>query len=133
MFGNVLSPSKKVQEQKFMESYPTNNVPWQFWKTLEELKHNVKYLELLSTRDETRNMWLNMILAITSCSSIAAWAIWQQYSIVWAIIIAAGQVITAIKPYLPFRKRFKAFFKILPEIYELFFETEKKRKEKSMP
>ncbi len=40
-------------------------------------------------------------------SSIAAWEIWQEYQMVWAVIIALSQVITAIKPFLPFRQRLK--------------------------
>lgn len=50
---------------------------------------------------------INIFLAITSSGSIAAWAIWELYPMLWATIIAISQVLTAIKPYFPFFKYVK--------------------------
>ena len=47
---------------------------------------------------------LNIILALTSSASVAAWAIWQMYPLLWSLIIAISQVISVAKPYFPFSK-----------------------------
>jgi len=48
---------------------------------------------------------LKYFLAITSSSSIGAWAIWNEYSWILASIIAFSQVITAIIPFLAYKSR----------------------------
>jgi hypothetical protein len=40
--------------------------------------------------------------------SIAAWAIWKDYAIVWGMIIAVSQVVDALKDVFPFSKTYKA-------------------------
>ena len=50
------------------------------------------------------NTILNAFLAITSSASIASWAIWSDYAMVWGCIIAISQVVTALKPIFPFSK-----------------------------
>jgi hypothetical protein len=44
---------------------------------------------------------------LTSSASIGAWAVWQEFQIVWAIIIAASNVLNIIKPYFPYSKYIK--------------------------
>jgi uncharacterized membrane protein len=68
---------------------------------------------------------INISLAITSSTSIAAWAVWQEYQIIWAIIIALSQVITAIKPFLPFRQRLKPISDLNDLMQEISLECEK--------
>lgn len=46
----------------------------------------------------------NSILAISSSASIASWAIWSDFAMLWGCIIAVSQVITALKPFFPFSK-----------------------------
>jgi hypothetical protein len=61
---------------------------------------------------------------VASSSSIGAWAIWQQYSWVWAGIIAFSQVISAINPFLPYKNRIKAYSSLLHELEELMVQAE---------
>jgi hypothetical protein len=49
-----------------------------------------------------------VIRAIASSGGIAAWALWKQYAIVWATIIAASQVTDALKDVFPFTKKHKS-------------------------
>lgn len=86
-------------------------------------------LKRVASRSETIETWLNGFLAVTSSSSIAAWAIWQKHPMVWAGIIAASQVVTSIKPFLPYRKLqanamglINAFFPILLTIEESWYK-----------
>ena len=50
---------------------------------------------------------LNLLLAIASSGSIAAWAIWNYLPLLWGAIIAFSQVIQVIKPYFPYSKYIK--------------------------
>lgn len=96
-----------------------------YWNQLKEFQTHVIYLHQYAVHSEWRDKLINGFLAITSCSSIAAWAIWQQYQIVWAIIIALSQVVTAIKPFLPFKQRLTAIGGLNDEIQAISLECEK--------
>ena len=51
---------------------------------------------------------LGTLRAIASSGSIAAWALWKEYAFVWGTIIAASQVVDALKDVFPFTKKHKA-------------------------
>lgn len=77
----------------------------------EQLKNEIKncrfHADLMSLKVKdlrTRDKTLNIILAITSSGSIASWAIWKEYAMLWSICIALSQVITTLKPFFPFHK-----------------------------
>jgi hypothetical protein len=65
-------------------------------------EHSVKYYQKW-------DLALNIFLAVTTSTSIAAWAIWQHYQLVWAVIIGISQFLTVAKPYFLFPKYIKAF------------------------
>ena len=96
-----------------------------YWNQLKEFKTHVLYLHNYASHSEWWDKAINIFLAITSSSSIAAWAIWQQYQIVWAVIIALSQVVTAVKPFLPFKIRLKAIADLNDRIQEISLECEK--------
>lgn len=96
----------------------------QYWKELHQLKTHLGFIELLLERSESIDRALKIILAVASSSSIGAWAIWQQYSWVWAGIIAFSQVISAINPFLPYKNRIKAYSSLLHELEELMVQAE---------
>jgi hypothetical protein len=77
---------------------------------------------------------INIFIAITSSGSIAAWTVWNEYSFIWGLIIAASQVVNILKPYFPFHKFIKEFNSKLVrieylniEIDKLWFETKNKK------
>ena len=96
-----------------------------YWNQLKEFKTHVIYLHNYAANSEWWDKTINIFLAITSSSSIAAWAIWQKHQIIWAIIIASSQVVTAIKPFLPFKKRLTAICDMNDKIQEISLECEK--------
>lgn len=63
-------------------------------------------LGLLTEKFQRWDRGINIFLALVSSGSIAAWAVWQEEPGVWlwAFLIAASQVVTAIKPYFPYFK-----------------------------
>lgn len=77
------------------------------WKELCDLKFKGYYIALLIEKYQKRERTLNIILAIASSGSIAAWAVWQELPFMWGGIIALSQIITVIKPYLPYAKYVK--------------------------
>lgn len=59
---------------------------------------------------------LDSFLAVASCSSIAAWAVWDEIPVVWAVIIAASQVVSALKQFMPYSRRIQALNDLIPRL-----------------
>lgn len=97
-----------------------------YWKDMYQLKVHLNYIELYLERSEYIERCLNVFLAITSSSSICGWAIWNEYAYIWAVIIAASQLITAIKSFLPYKARIKSLSGLLHEYEELLISFEAK-------
>ncbi|MCL1095662.1 hypothetical protein [Shewanella kaireitica] len=95
-----------------------------YWNLLKELKAQVAYLHAYAASDELFDKSVNIFLAVTSSASIAGWAMWNEYQLIWACIIATSQVVTAVKPFLPFRKRLKAVSDLNTQIQAIFLEAE---------
>jgi hypothetical protein len=89
------------------------------WKQLYRTKVHSIYLELLHARTETIDRSIKIFLALVSSGGIAGWAIWKEADFIWACAIALAQVITAIRPYLPYRDRLKALSALSRELEEL--------------
>lgn len=96
-----------------------------YWSELREIKTHVIYLQKYAAHSDWWDKTINIFLAITSSSSIAAWAIWQKHSMIWAVIIALSQVITAIKPLLPFKQRLKMLNDFSDMLQEISLKCEK--------
>ncbi|MDN3379724.1 MULTISPECIES: hypothetical protein [unclassified Pseudoalteromonas] len=95
-----------------------------YWNLLKELKAQIGYLHNYASDDEWTDKALNIFMAIASSASIATWAIWKEHQLVWACIIALSQVVTAIKPFLPYQKRLKAISELNNQIQAIFLEAE---------
>jgi len=50
--------------------------------------------------------------------------IWKDYWFVWTFIIACSQVLTVVKPYLPFRERLRALSLFGPDLDRLALAAE---------
>lgn len=95
-----------------------------YWNYMKEIKFDMFYLDLYAERSYMWNKLINIFTAVASSTSIAGWAMWQQHSFVWAIVIAASQVINAIKEWLPYRKRLKLIEMFIKNLSLLFNEIE---------
>lgn len=91
-----------------------------YWKFLVQIKAWIFYVDIYADSSYRYDKLINIIIAITSSSSIAAWAVWSEYNYVWAFLIAVSQVITAIKPHFPFNKRLELLGKLSNELQLLF-------------
>jgi hypothetical protein len=112
-----------------MAPTPTATSKERFWHFFTTTTVQGFLLKRVASRSETIETWLNCFFAVTSSASIATWAVWQKYPLVWGGIIAASQVATAIKPFLPYRKLqantmglINAFFPILLTVEESWYK-----------
>jgi hypothetical protein len=95
-----------------------------YWNILYDLSVYFHYLQIYQERDQAIIRYITIFTAVTSSSSIAAWAIWQNVSWLWAIIIALSQVVNVIASFLPYKQREKTLRLVLPQIHTLLLDCE---------
>ncbi|WP_263357464.1 hypothetical protein [Acidicapsa ligni] len=76
-----------------------------YWKEFQRLKYCACYTRRYRDHLAWWETRIAIVRAITSSSSIAGWVIWRQIAFVWALLIAATQVVDALQNVLPFQKR----------------------------
>lgn len=89
-----------------------------------QIKAWIFYLDVYTEDSYRWDRIINIVVAIASSKSIAAWAIWQKYSFVWSIIIAISQVLTTIKGFLPYSKRLKMLVPFMEDLKFLYNKVE---------
>ena len=100
------------------------NVQLRYWQEFLDLKRDARYIDLYQARTENIERTIGAFTAITSSSSIAAWVIWRDLSFVWALVIAGSQALSAVKEYLPYKKRLRALAALSPELNALSIAAE---------
>ena len=79
-----------------------------YWSQMVELKVAVGYIRRYRDRLGHWVAGFGTLRAIASSGSIAGWVLWKQYAFIWATIIAASQVMDALKDVFPFTKTHNA-------------------------
>lgn len=102
-----------------------NDVQRQFWNELVELRVHWYYLQEYHFLCDAKETKLNWALAIGSNASIASWAVWQKWPQVWATAIAFSQLVTALRPHLPFKKRSEGILAASREIQDALLHAER--------
>lgn len=74
------------------------------WATFCNMKFKGFILGMLVQKYQRLDRSINIFLALASSGSIAAWAIWKDFPLLWSSIIAISQVITTLKPFFPYYK-----------------------------
>lgn len=95
-----------------------------YWKEFYRLKVHINYVELMLSETEKKDRCIKIFFAIASSTSIGAWVIWKDYAFVWGGIIATSQVLSAIRPYLPYKERLRCYAALLIELEELQLSVE---------
>ncbi|WP_028509512.1 hypothetical protein [Ruminococcus sp. NK3A76] len=96
-----------------------------YWSSLTDKKFALYYIDAHFAKSIQINRTIKIIMAIASCSSIAAWAIWKQLAFVWGVIIAISQVVGVINEYLPYQKRIEDISSLKSEWSVIFLSMEK--------
>jgi len=97
-----------------------------YWKMFVEARVHTGYLYHFGVQSEKIDKAVNIFLAVTSSSSIAAWALWKEFTWIWPLLIAAAQVVSAVKPFLPYDKRRKAVVLLSSEFQSICLQIESK-------
>ena len=79
------------------------------WYSLVHSKTNEYYSAYVTRYYQWTDWIVNSFLVITTSSSVAAWILWKQFPLVWAIIIAISQLLMLLKPFLLFPKYVKTY------------------------
>ncbi len=90
-----------------------------YWNYLKEKRIYVYYLDAEAECSYIVDKAVKIYCALSSSTSIAAWAVWSQYSFVWAALIAVSHVITAVYDLLPFSKKLKTAAPFIKELKQL--------------
>lgn len=95
-----------------------------YWNYMQEKRCYIYYMDMFVEYSYKLDKCIRMASAVTSSAGIAAWAVWQQYSYVWAAIIAFSQVVNAVKDILPYSKRLKYMAPFIKELKLLYNKIE---------
>jgi hypothetical protein len=82
------------------------------------------YFQFYKTNAALIDRIISIIIAVISSASVASWLIWQRWTFVWAAIIALSNLLTILKPYLPYEKRVSAVNYMLPELKIIINDVE---------
>jgi hypothetical protein len=95
-----------------------------YWAKLVELKVAASYVRRY--RDHL-GRWVTAIAtlrAVASSASIAVWAVWKQYPLLWGGIIAVSQVADAVKDVFPVNKKHKSTIELTVALDRLFIDAQ---------
>ena len=90
-----------------------------YWAMYTDLKFKERYYCRYQTHVKRLNGALNGFCIIISASSIAGWSIWNQFPLLWGLLLAMAQIIQAIKSLLPFSRQEIALRFLIPELRKL--------------
>lgn len=75
-----------------------------YWRQMEQLKAASVCIRLYRNRLARWVRGVELVRAVASSGSIAAWAWWKDYPLLWGGIIAGAQVLDATKHVFPFAR-----------------------------
>jgi len=94
-----------------------------YWEQLISLKTLAIFVRLYA---DEQGRWIRRIgvaKAIATSSTIAGWSIWKDYALVWGCLLAAAQLLDAIKEYLPHQKNQRAASELAMAAEVLFVDA----------
>ena len=101
------------------------NVKKSFKKLLEKYIHTVGYYEACFQSSMKINKGIVIFLAVASSASIGSWVLWQQYAVVWAVIIGVSQVVSVVNEFLPYKKRIDDLPKLTGQLTAICIDMKK--------
>jgi len=79
-----------------------------YFNELFQLKMQCEYMRRYRNILARRVRWLEIVRAVAASGAIATWAVFQKFPLIWAGIIAASQLLDALKNVIPFTSRNQA-------------------------
>jgi len=101
------------QQRKIVDSQDSTKVnevapQMRFWRALDEHVTHSYFLEAYCQLSAAWDRWGKAILAISSGGSLAIWAVFKEYPLLWSTIIVSTQVIGVTGKFLPYAARSRA-------------------------
>ncbi len=95
-----------------------------YWREMEQLKAASVCIRLCRNQLAKQVQAVDLVKAIASCGGIAGWVVFKDYPFLWSGIIAAAQLLDAIKHVFPFAKQHKAASDLTVALELLFIDTQ---------
>ena len=95
-----------------------------YWNQMVELKVAAGYIRRYRNDLGRKVTALATLKAVASSGGIAAWVIWKEYAFAWGAIIAASQLVDALKDVFPFTKTYKAASEHTIVLTSMFIDAE---------
>ena len=102
----------------------THDIQQQYWNELVRLKRDALYVSFYHEQVEKIERRLNIFAAVASLGAMTAWAAKHELAVVWGGIILLSQLLTAIRPHLPYRTQLKALSTLGPDLDALALVAE---------
>lgn len=94
------------------------------WALIVDTKIAERYYWHYIDRSKRYDRIVSGICLLTSAASISAWYVWKSIPGLWAFIAGAAQVVSTLKPLLPFAKRATAATYVQQDVQKLLIEME---------
>lgn len=99
---------KAVREEGQANGAASKRQPALYWRQLEQLKAASICIRLYRNRLAWQVRCVEIIKVVASSGGIAAWAVFKDYPLIWSGIIAAAQLLDALKNVFPFARNHKS-------------------------
>jgi hypothetical protein len=70
------------------------------WNAMLDADMNVRYWRCLAQRYTKRDRYIKIFLALSSSGTVASWAFWSEWSLVWKILSGLSAAIATASPIL---------------------------------
>lgn len=87
-----------------------------YWSLYATVKHSERYFSYYRERAQFRDKCIKILLCVASLSSVANLALWGQIPLLWPIISAVAQILSAVAYLIPYSDQVNALNKLLPEL-----------------
>jgi len=95
-----------------------------YWKQLAQLKAACICIRLYRNRLHKLVRLVEVVKVVASSGGIGAWVVWKQYPFVWTAIIAAAQLLDALKGVFPFAKDHRAANDLTVALEVIYIDAE---------
>jgi hypothetical protein len=95
-----------------------------YWKEMEQLKAAAVCIRLCRNRLARQIRAVELVKVIASSGGIAGWVLWHEYPLVWSVIIAAAQLLDAVKHVFPFAREHRSASDLTVALELLFIDAQ---------
>ncbi len=96
----------------------------QYWNQFSRLKRDALYVSFYHAKIEKIELRLNIFAAAASAGAVTGWAAKHELAAICGAVILMSQLLTAIRPHLPYRAQIKALGTLGPDLEALALVAE---------